>query len=33
MGGHLKFSVWDEDVVVDELVGSFELNTKTIMNE
>lgn len=29
----MKFSVWDEDTVVDEIVGSFELNAKTIMNE
>ena len=33
MGGHMKFSVWDEDTVVDEIVGSFELNAKSIMNE
>jgi len=31
MGGHLLFSVWDEDVVSDELIGSFELNAKDII--
>lgn len=31
MGGRLAFSVWDEDTISDELVGSFLLNAKDII--
>ena len=33
MGGRLKFKIFDEDTLVDELVGSFELNAKDIIYE
>jgi len=33
MGGRLKFRVYDEDTLSDELIGSFELNTKDILGD
>lgn len=33
MGGKLKFKVFDEDTLSDELIGSFELNAKDILGD
>lgn len=33
MGGRLAFSVWDEDTISDERVGSFFFNSKDIIGE
>jgi len=32
MGGLLRFSVWDEDAINDEIVGSFNLHSKDIID-
>lgn len=33
MGGKLNFKVFDEDALIDEIVGSFTINSKDIINE
>jgi hypothetical protein len=31
MGGRIQFALWDEDTIVDELIGSFNLQAKDII--